>query len=553
VNAIFQIINQFFYMLTAPLRWLAYLPNWFVSTPGRLLGLSLPLRVGCLVWFLLVACTVTAVLVIWWNEETAAISVYLLDFKFAIALLLTVIIPVVVYFWLKLWLEGDVSRFPDIDEAWNAGLAALAENHLDLSTTPLFLVVGAPSEGLARDVFAASFREFTVCGTPVGRVPLRWFADERGVYLVCAGASELSKLHALGRDLASGGGAGDDVARTLQPPATGVRGTLVAAAPARDSTPPSAPGVPADEGPTDEGPMDGGAARGTLVPGAARGTLVAGNVPSRAAVPASGAVSRQAAEEESERLRYVCQLLRRERAPVCPINGVLVVLPFEFLRNVMVAKDMPSAIRHDLRSIRDATRLRCPVTALVTGMERDSGFCELIRRVGTSQARDHRFGRGYDVGNPPTAENLDAFTAHACGTFEDWVYNLFRERGGLTRPGNEKLYAMLCRIRGQIVDRLRNVLVHGFGFDPGDKREAEKPPPFNGCYFAATGKEGTQAFVKSVFQKMLEMEEELEWTDEALAEDDGYQNLARTGMVINGVLALLLVAMFVWYYVAGRT
>jgi hypothetical protein len=231
------------------------------------------------------------------------------------------------------------------------------------------------------------------------------------------------------------------------------------------------------------------------------------------------------------------------------VNGALVLLPLEHLQNVMIAKDMPAAIKGDLFAIREATRLLCPVTTMVTGMERESGFRELIRRVGAQNAKSHRFGKGYEPGNAPTEENIDAFSSHACGAFEDWVYNLYRERDGLSKPGNPQLYTLLCKIRGQLVERLRNVLVHGFGFDPADKRAGAEPLLFNGCYFAATGvKDEEQAFVKSVFEKILDIEDDIEWTEAALNENERFQSMAQAVMFLDGVFFLALVGMLVWFF-----
>src|SRR6185436_3487441 len=181
----------------------------------------------------------------------------------------------------------------------------------------------------------------------------------------------------------------------------------------------------------------------------------------------------------TERLHYVCELVRRARRPVCPINGILVLLPLDIVQQVMIAKDIPAAIKSDLDAIRHATQLRCPVTMLVTGLEQEGGFGELVRRVGTSKAKTNRFGKGFDVWNPPTAENIDAFSSHACGAFEDWVYNLFRERDGLAKPGNAKLYMLLCKIRSEVRARLRSILLHGISIDANEKESAEPPPLFN--------------------------------------------------------------------------
>ena len=44
---------------------------------------------------------------------------------------------------------------------------------------------------------------------------------------------------------------------------------------------------------------------------------------------------------------------------------------------------------------------------------------------------------------------------------------------------------------------------------------------FGGCYFAASGEtEDRQAFVTSVFRKMMDQEAELSWAPEAIAEDE---------------------------------
>ena len=521
-------------LLTAPFRWLARLPTWFVSYPGRLMGLSLPARAGCLVALLLVLCVAAAVLVVIRGTDYADIWVKVNSLGFYVAVALTVAIPLVVYFWLKFWLEGEPSRFPDIDSAWKEGLAALRDQGLDLGNMPLFLVLGASDAEVAGHLFSASALEFRLRDVPRGRPPIRWYASDRGVFLVCLEASQLSKLNELGRKPSLG-------RDRKEPPASGdwgVRGTeRTAAAPRETITPRSAtesalPGEPA-----------GDMLRGTLVPNL-RGTLVAGGSLG-AAAPAAGGLTRHEAEEQRERLRYVCTLLRRARDPLCPLNGALVVLPFDRLLNVMVAREMPAAIKGDLAVVRETARLRFPVTALVTGMEQEPGFCELVRRVGRDKAKNYRIGKGHDVGNPPTEEAMDAFASHACGAIEDFVYSLFRERDGLSKPGNAKLYTLLCKIRGHVAERLRMILVHGFGFDPADRRAAAQPLLFNGCYFAACGgTEDRQAFVKSVFEKMLDLEDDVEWTEEALAEDDRYQRLSQVVMLFDGALILALIAMF---------
>jgi len=158
------------------------------------------------------------------------------------------------------------------------------------------------------------------------------------------------------------------------------------------------------------------------------------------------------------------------------------------------------------------SRQRCPVTALVVGMHQERGFRELVRRVGRERATGQRFGRRFDVRIIPTSENLTALCALSAGVFEDWIHTLFREAEALSRPGNLRLYGLLCKVRSTLSGVLTEVLVGGFAHDPRGKDLAE-PIPFSGCYFAATGEsEDQQAFVRGVFEKLVEEQEDIEWT-----------------------------------------
>ncbi len=530
-------ISQFIAFLLTPVRWILALPMWVVSTPRRVMGLSLPARAALFVAVVLFGLVLTVVISVALNPDgLAELRNYVQRPLFYMAVGLSIVIPIIVFFWLRLWLEGDVSRFPDIDEAWNAGMAALHEQSIDIGAIPLFLVLGLSDEKTCKSVFSASSLDLLVRDVPAGRSPLRWYADEKGIYLVCLDSSRLSKLHTFGGSTGGPSTGHSDIRSTMQP-AGDIRGTMVAGGSIRGSVAP----VANDNDAPDAGAM----LRGTLVPGGASGGG-GGHAP----VPSSGSslLSRQDAENQTERLEYVCELLSRARTPVCPLNGVLVAVPLQSVQNVMVAKDIPGAARSDLDTIRDATKLRAPVTVMVSGMEAESGFCELVRRVGTTKAKANRFGKGFNVWNPPTEENMDAFSSHACGAFEDWVYSLFRERDGLSKPpGNAKLYTLLCRIRSQLRVRLRSVLLHGFSFSRGDQKKEDVPLLFNGCYFAATGDTpDRQAFVKNVFEKMIDMEEELEWMPEAIREDDRYHQLAQIGMFIDAALVLGIVGMIVW-------
>jgi hypothetical protein len=226
-------------------------------------------------------------------------------------------------------------------------------------------------------------------------------------------------------------------------------------------------------------------------------------------------------------------------------------LPFELiLRGPREAIEVERCVKRDMDALRAGLMLRCPATAMVVGMDEEAGFRELVRRVGRERVLSQRFGKGFTLWNPPLRERLTAVCLHACGAFEDWVYALFAERGSLSKPGNTKLYALLCSIRRNVQSRLAKIVANGFGFDPEAETDHE-PVLFGGCYFTATGEtEDRQAFVKGVFDKLPDQQEEVEWTESALREDARYQSLALLGYVLDTLLLAGLIGMIVyrWFW-----
>ena len=152
-------------------------------------------------------------------------------------MVLVIAIPIVLYYVLRLWLEGEVSRYPDIDYAWKAGLAELHANGLDLEYTPLFLILGSSGEVLERIFFGATQLPLRMREIPTGAAALHWFAEPNGIYLVCTDVGCLSKLAAISKRAAEdaqarqgktvgGTAATTDNRRTMAPDE--MRGTMMA-------------------------------------------------------------------------------------------------------------------------------------------------------------------------------------------------------------------------------------------------------------------------------------------------------------------------------------
>lgn len=546
--------QRFLDMLLSPLRLLFAAPGRLFASGKRVLGLSVPARIAWLVAVLLTVCVMISFLAFWSSTgrpfpQSKFRAVYLIT-----VLLLVVVIPVIVYHVLRLWLEGEVSPFTDIDKAWNAGLAELENQGIDLQQTPLFLIVGSPDELQNKALFDAARISLGLRDLPAGPAALHWFANAEAIYVALTRVGCLSRLAALGK--AAGEAQRARPAAPDAPPKPAARAlnqTMVdtgEAAP-RDSQlgPPGLVTNLPGGAPWQHGAALGGQENlfGTIMPSEdslealRHGGLAEG--PRRGEIPLMMLPADEAIQQD-RRLEYFAQLLVRHRRPICPANGILTLLPYGLIeRDQREAAAVQQAVARDLATLRDALQLRCPATAMVMDMDSDAGFRELVRRVGRERATLSRFGKGFAVSNPPTPERLAALCAHACGAFEDWVYALFRERGALSKPGNARLYALLARMRQHVQPRLENILLAAYSDDPDRGGE---PLFFSGCYFAAVGEtDDRQAFAKGVLEKLPQEQAELQWTGRARQADRRFQSIAQVIFVLDFLLLAAAVIMLV--------
>lgn len=528
------------YGITYPIRllytWILY---W---TPGlkKIPAASPPMRAALTTLLFLLIIWLAAFLRYWFSpgQGDRSTLVYVLG-----ALVFVVLIPVVMYWIVRVWMIRPRSAFPDIDQVWEQALAECSRAGVDLMNIPLFVVLGNPDHVRANHLVRAAQSDFPVAVPDGGSPPVTVFASRDAMFLFLDGCNCLSLL-------AAGGG-------RRPVPATAPAGAGASPAPlaAGMATLDPFAARPAVSVPPDS--ESAGRATGTgtiaLPQGAEAGDWLArvrsagGHVDQPESSGSSAVqLTSQDAWDREQRLRHTLGLVRRSRRNLCPINGILSLIPFELVESSPGA--VQTAAQKDLAILREETLVRCPSTVVVTGLEKEDGFLELIRRVGQERAVENRFGKGCEVWTSPEQNRLSAVAVHATGAFEDWIYMLFQEPDSLKHRGNHKLFRLLGRIRGRFAENLRAVLGRGFGFDP--QTEPGLAPLqflFGGCYFAAAGgRPGQQAFMKGVLQKMLQQEGELEWVPEARRRDDWLQ-LAASLIALLGVAALAAIGVMIWY------
>src|SRR5262249_46899884 len=98
--------------------------------------------------------------------------------------------------WLffKLLTDPMTGEFPDVDEAWKEGLAALEPAGMEPREVPLSVVVGKPAT-TAADFFAATKLPLAVRSEPRrADAPVRVFATRQAVFVTCEGACVTAAL-----------------------------------------------------------------------------------------------------------------------------------------------------------------------------------------------------------------------------------------------------------------------------------------------------------------------------------------------------------------------
>jgi hypothetical protein len=445
----------------------------------------------------------------------------------------------VILCWLGWWVwqllrpEEELSNFPDIDEAWEQATRALYQGGIDLSEKPLFLVIGRPAAVEEAMYQAAELRLGVRQAPSAAGAPLHVYAFRDGrhdsVFVTCAGASLLGKY--------AGILSGDQEAIELPQPADGASQASI------DLSKTARP-----EGDVKQvlEILREAKRQGRELTEEERKQILKMERKGRPSL------LKNASEVElaRARLKHLCHLIARDRRPYCPINGMLLLIPWECASSDEEAAQAGTVCQQDLSAAREVFQLNCPLITLICDLETAAGgqqFIERFPRDRLKQRLGQRFPLLPDLEPSVLPKSIEDSARWICDSmFPTWIYKFLRpevptkDQPGTVTRGNAQLVKLLCQMRWRS-KRLGQVLSRALTC------EDEQPLLFGGCYLAATGATpGTeQAFLPGVFRRVIENQNYVSWTDEALAQDSAQTNLARYGYVVLG--AATLVALVLGY------
>ncbi|HBN77988.1 MAG TPA: hypothetical protein DD473_19700 [Planctomycetaceae bacterium] len=442
---------------------------------------------------------------------------------------LVLIIPLMVYRLVGAWTTGVESQQPDIRAAWDRGMKDLKNAGISVESVPIYLVVGSSGQRLERRIMEGLESNFLVSPDGLDNYPIHWYADRNAIYLYCTDCSWTNEI----ADRIDNLGAlhpGIDLERPADQ-----RGGKAFSKNSLEMRmrPKSRAQGNATVDLDDYDDMQNYESVSEESFEASIGTLRSDSV--HIDQSATTILTAEESMHQLQRLSYVCRLIQSVRDPLCPINGILTLSPFLILeRSRAEVEQYHRAMRADLLTIQQTLMLKAPVIAMFFGMEKLRGFQELTRRIGKKGAEARRFGMGFELRAAATVTELQQYSLHVTGVFEDWIYKLFCDKDALTHPGNNLLYELLSTIRTRLKSHLSNFLSLGFGHDSKDKNQDDLIR-FGGCYFASTGtKPDERAFLRAVFAKLESLQEEVEWTSVAIKRQSKFS----FSIIIAGTLIL---------------
>ncbi len=203
-------------------------------------------------------------------------------------------------------------------------------------------------------------------------------------------------------------------------------------------------------------------------------------------------------------------------------------------------------------------KVHCPTFGLVCDLETLSGFREFIVRLPVRD-RERRLGQRFPLAPEINGEQLldyvDSSVQWVCGSLlRDWVFKLFRvetpgrDDAPTVTAANANLYLLLHELRER-QKRLGRVFRVAFA------RQASAPLRFGGCYLAGTGHDPDreQALVAGLFRRLIDHQNDVSWTDQAMAENENAERVAKMGYGVLATAGVAVAVLLAVVFLGGRS
>jgi|GEM_PF-799978 len=476
----------------------------------RFLALSLAARIAWGVAAVLVMAVVMTALAVFLRGEPGVVLLWWEPGKGLLILLLLIAIPLCVYKAFEYWLRPYVAMWPDINTTWRDALQEISRQQIDILDTPLFLLLGTDGRDLEQAVLRDTPLRLTVVAAPPGSAPMHIYGSTEGL-IVCL----------------------SDIGQTA------LLGSRIRAAGAPDGV---------------EGASQTGSGNNGLISAAER-------------------------KRGQDRLTHFCRLVMATRRTIAPINGTAVLLPIPLTTTSSI--DFGAAgdvVGEDLLLMQRVFGLRAPVTFFIDALGMNALGTNALgtNALGTNALGTNALGTkalGIDAGGPadsldplvaqltpdqrvaaigqpfppglkPTAEEIGRACSRTADALHDVASRLLLNRSLQAVSGreiaiNRQILAALFRSRLYGVSRAAVAIIAATSLVG---RNAEDLL-LAGVYLVSSHLVvGRQAFLRGAFQRMLDLQDNLVWTQETQRAEMIRRRVANGLMVVEGMIVVALIA-----------
>jgi len=249
--------------------------------------------------------------------------------------------------------------------------------------------------------------------------------------------------------------------------------------------------------------------------------------------------------EATDRLAMLCERIRNRRSPLAPINGILSLVPFTPAEEaVPTYAMMGQAVCDDVVVVTKAFGLRVPLTVAFTDFERMDGFPELLKQTPAAEQRTTAIGQAFPPSLAVSTEQIAKISTVTSGLLQAQIASKLGGSGSVNQPlVNRALIELMMRIRLTLIDRIKTVLENALNYAaPG-----AGPTMLAGCYVMATDTMADRrAFVRGMFDRMLAVQAELDWTPARVSTDAWSRRVAGILKIVNIGLILGFIGLVFW-------
>jgi hypothetical protein len=245
------------------------------------------------------------------------------------------------------------------------------------------------------------------------------------------------------------------------------------------------------------------------------------------------AIRLTAAEQERawQRMSCLVRMLRQMRRPVVPVNGVLLLIPFQWMQDPSLAQ-LAETVKIDMEVLQSQLGVKCTCLVVIHGIDQAEEFNAYVEST-PEAGRQRRCGCTLPAFAEHSPEDSVKLHDWLCGFFRQQIYRFYM--ANRESPGNPQLFRLIQGFHAA-GDGLTRLLNHAF---PPDVLERLY---LGGVYFTELSQRGRTFFDGIAAKLASDHDESIGWNNQELGRDRWLRRLASAAA--GGVVALLTIDAF---------